>query len=397
MRVGIVTGPGDIKEYGGKERYVIELSHRLIKAGIDVTIFSQIGRVNRIDSATLRRMTSARITYFRALRILRTPESILLGTSAAKMFKALRRLDVVYNVHAGMAMNSVLNSYCTRNGIRYVLGMHNPKGVLSLPLYSNALRRALYGIYLPFRKASLMAAQNIHVLNSEDKRVLESIGYNRRSIYFVPNFIGIRKPKSITANRKEFIVLAVSRLSIRQKGIDLLDEVIRSTLQKKSKIKFYIVGSGDGSADDGSGIVKRLSAAYPENVRWFGFVDEEKLQRLYGEASLFVSTSRYESFLLTLTEAQAHGLPAVTFDIRGPHDIISKSFQGIRVSPFSVADFQNAILQYYSAWMSGSINSALREKISRYIFGKYGSYKVIPQIIDMLRGRQNKANIDRKI
>ena len=53
------------------------------------------------------------------------------------------------------------------------------------------------------------------------------------------------------------------------------------------------------------------------------------LESEYMKSSLFVLSSRYEGFGLVLCEAQAYGLPTVSFDIHeGPKGIIENNING---------------------------------------------------------------------
>ena len=93
-------------------------------------------------------------------------------------------------------------------------------------------------------------------------------------------------------------------------------------------------------------------------------------------------TSRIETFSLVTLEAQAHGLPVVAFDIKGPNDIIT-DFSGSVVKAFDTEYFSNEILRYYNLWKDGKLNAKYRNKIIDYTFSKYSDEIIIPKIQKM--------------
>jgi glycosyltransferase involved in cell wall biosynthesis len=67
---------------------------------------------------------------------------------------------------------------------------------------------------------------------------------------------------------------------------------------------------GDGPALDG------LKEQYPD-ARYFGFLNQTELARVYQQASVFVFPSRTDTFGLVLLEAMATGLPVAAYPVSG--------------------------------------------------------------------------------
>ncbi|EET89890.1 MAG: glycosyl transferase group 1, partial [Candidatus Micrarchaeum acidiphilum ARMAN-2] len=215
----------------------------------------------------------------------------------------------------------------------------------------------------------------IRVQNRLDEKKLISMGYKGK-IYNIPPFINIPKKTSSTKSER-FIALSVSRLSIKHKGIDLLCEVIEKTLNKTDKIIFYIVGSGD----DGETLIRNLENKYPKNVKWFGFIDETILYKIYQRSNLFISTSRGENFGINVGEAQISGLPTIAFDVMGSQDIITNKIQGELIKPFDVNKFSNSIIKFYDFYNKNEAGyKNLKKKISDISIKRY-NYKLIIKLL----------------
>jgi glycosyltransferase involved in cell wall biosynthesis len=120
------------------------------------------------------------------------------------------------------------------------------------------------------------------------------------------------------------VVLAVARL-VYYKGLDILIEAARS-------LDASIVIVGDGPL---AGELRRL-AETSRNVHLVGTVSESELLRHLAIADCFVlpSTSRAESFGISVLEAQAMSVPAVVTDVgTGTVEAISPGETGLVVSP----------------------------------------------------------------
>jgi glycosyltransferase involved in cell wall biosynthesis len=235
-------------------------------------------------------------------------------------------------------------------------------------------------VYRPLQKVVIFSIPNIHVLNKDDLDMLKKEGYNGR-IYYIPNFLYYKKNQiHIKGNKKKFIVLFGGRLAVYHKGIDLLTEIIERVLEINKDIEFHIFGSGE----DGQKLIEELNKKYPNNVKYLGFIPNKQLEKEYQEASLYIITSRIESFPLVTLEAQAHGLPVIAFDIKGPRNIIKNDFQGKLIKPFEIGDFVKAILYYYGLWKEGKLSKDYKKRVVDRIFSRYSDKEIVHKLEKML-------------
>ena len=106
-----------------------------------------------------------------------------------------------------------------------------------------------------------------------------------------------------------FIILAVARLS-PEKNIAFAIKILQEILKTYPKTGLVIVG--DGSLGE-SLKFKVKSLKLDENVAFEGW--QENTVSYYKTANLFLQTSLYEGFGLSLLEALASGCPAVSSDV----------------------------------------------------------------------------------
>ena len=232
---------------------------------------------------------------------------------------------------------------------------------------------------MSLKKSLLKNFDIIQVINSKDEKLIKKMGYKNK-LFFIPNFIyEERKINGKVSNK--FIVLFVGRLdNIKHKGIDFLKNIIDKVLSTNKEIEFHIVGSGEG----GENIINELVNKYPKNIYYKGFLTGKALDAAYENATLFVLTSRYEGFGLVVLEAQAKGLPVISFNIPGPKDIIT-AFSGSLIKPFDIQAFSDKILEYYKLWSNNKIDLKYKNKIIKYIFNKYSYKVIIPKIEEIIK------------
>ena len=156
----------------------------------------------------------------------------------------------------------------------------------------------------------------------------------------IPNPAVLTGPPGRTARPSDGpkTLMAMGRF-VPQKGFDLLFEAFARIAPRHPDWSLEILGDGPLRADFETQIA-RLGLA--DRVRLPG-ITHEPHDRLR-TADLFVMSSRHEGFPLSLCEALACGLPAVSFDCpTGPGDIIRQDIDGLLVPPENVAALSAAL------------------------------------------------------
>lgn len=145
-----------------------------------------------------------------------------------------------------------------------------------------------------------------------------------KNIMVIPN--AITNPAHQHSDCSFHRAIAVGRLTY-QKGIDLLLEVWKDVHAKHPDWKLDIFGEGD----DRQKLIKQIAdykmnncvTIHPTNLR---------IQEEYLNSSIYILSSRFEGFALTLIEAMNCGVPCISFDCpHGPSEIIKNQSDGILV------------------------------------------------------------------
>ena len=154
------------------------------------------------------------------------------------------------------------------------------------------------------------------VLTQEDKKY-----YNDERVKVINNALA-DYPKNI-ANLEAKKIISVGRLEY-QKGFDILIEIWKKIAKKYPDWSLDIYGEGELREE----LQKKIDESDLSNSIFLKG-REKNIQDKYLKASIYVMSSRYEGFGMVLVEAQACGLPIVSFDCPcGPKDIISNGKDG---------------------------------------------------------------------
>lgn len=154
------------------------------------------------------------------------------------------------------------------------------------------------------------------VLTEEDKKQ-----YKNNKIKVINNPLSFYPKKISRLENKR--VISIGRL-VSQKGYDLLIEIWKKVALKYPDWILDIYGEGDLRKDLQEKINK-----YKLGNKIFLKGKEKNIQEKYLESSIYVMSSRYEGFGMVLVEAQACGLPIVSFDCPcGPKDIVTDGEDG---------------------------------------------------------------------
>lgn len=120
-------------------------------------------------------------------------------------------------------------------------------------------------------------------------------------------------------------LVSIGRLA-SEKGFDDLIYIVKDLVKINKNIKLHLIGDGYLYQDLHDKIEE---FGLENNIIMYGNLDKNQIHKILKNASLYLMTSKEESFGLVLLEAFAFGIPAISFDrARGANEIITNDKDG---------------------------------------------------------------------
>lgn len=188
--------------------------------------------------------------------------------------------------------------------------------------------------YNTFFKLTELKSDAIVCLTSGDAKEYKTA----RRIEVIPNFID--KPKSYVKDYAVKRAVAVGRLE-HQKGFDRLINCWKAAIETHPGWQLDIYGEGPLRDE----LQRQIdSFRLQEIIKLRGTCTD--MAEKYTQYSLHLMSSRHEGLPMTLLEAQAAGLPSVTFDFEyGAADIVTDGVNGFLVPQNDTKKFTNRLAQ----------------------------------------------------
>lgn len=167
-------------------------------------------------------------------------------------------------------------------------------------------------------KKALKATDILLTATSENQRKFRNI-HHKDSICIPENCItgNITFDKSKFFNSRKYNIIIIGRLDAN-KSVGILLEAVT---QIKHKDLLHINIVGDGLLRD---ILQQYAIKHEINnmITWHGQLPRIEAVKIFNSAHLHVITSVSEGNPTTIWEAMCHGVPTMSFDHCGMHDII---------------------------------------------------------------------------
>lgn len=139
---------------------------------------------------------------------------------------------------------------------------------------------------------------------------------------------------------KDLRVICVSRL-IARKGLEFLIKAMREF--RDADVTLELAGKGN-MEERLRQMAERLGVE--RSVRFSGFVEHDRITKLYQESDLFILPSLNEGMSNTVLEAMACGLPIAITDTGGAAELLQDGGNGFLIGKQSVSDIVDALRRY---------------------------------------------------
>lgn len=304
----------DIHFGGGGERVVTNMANYFtINLACDVEIIS-IGLpkghpVFPIDE-------SVKIKYLNVDQDISNPVSNIISK-----FKSLNRLRVYLN---NKREKSIILGIGTYPNI--LLSLITNPALIKIGCEHNSFN-SVNILWASLRKLGYKRLDATISLTEKDFEDLNKIS---KKCFVIPNARTFL-PLSNTSDHNNKRLLAIGRLSY-QKGYDYLLDLFEQLSKNIPDWDLRIIGDGPLKNWLTTEITKRNLQNRISLVE-----SSENIADEYLNSSIYLMTSRYEGLPMVLLEAQAFGLPVISFNCdTGPRDIVINGVNGFLIEPFDV-------------------------------------------------------------
>lgn len=195
--------------------------------------------------------------------------------------------------------------YLRKNKIPYVLVPH---GCLSKYAINKKKIKKKLALKLLFNKI-INNCVSIQYLSEIEKEI--SFGDSKKN-FISPNGIEINFNNKIYNLGRELNLIYIGRISILEKGLDLMIEAINliQNIMRENNVKLNIYGS---DVDDGKNILLSMCKKYKieDIVKINDAIFDKKKIEVINNSDIFIQTSRTEGQPMGILEAMSYGLPII--------------------------------------------------------------------------------------
>ena len=311
-------------DIGGAPHYAFELSLQLVKSGVEVVVITHghpaQPEEEEIEGVNIRRLKGL---------VLSNPHR----AASPLIFRHCHRyvldggFDVVHGLDVYSSMALIVTVFAHRQKIPCILTCHTVMGSDAAILW----QRPLLGW-------SVKRADRIIAVSRAAAHFCRVLGVREARIAVVPNgvdlscFNGAADASAIRGALgigNEPVVMTASRL-VKRKNPELLVSAFAKVLRAVPEARLVIAGSGR-EREKVSRQVDSLDIA--GSVLMLGELPKEKVAQLMKASSVFVLSSKMESFGLSLLEASAAGVPVVCSNAGGIPEIFQDGFNAVLYPP----------------------------------------------------------------
>jgi len=301
----------DIHFGGGVERVSANMANQLVEFGYQLTIVS-LSRFRTSNIFTIDQRVKIDYLNFNFENGFNLPQKIASVVIVNKYFRKYTDRTIILGI--GTTYPSLILALLYKRKNLITIGCQHCSYISAKHIWS-FLRNLLY-----YRLSALVS------LTEQDLPKLKNLNKNS---FVIPNSVSFFPDKPAQLENK--ILLAVGRMDYN-KGFDLLLDVFeRITLSHPTWILRII---GDGPLREK--LILRVEAAGLKD-RVVILPPTNQIMHQYLQASVYMMTSRTEALPMVMLEAQACGLPIVSFNCEtGPSDIINNGKDGYLIDDYDI-------------------------------------------------------------
>lgn len=278
---------------GGAQRVVAELATLWTKMGYEVVVFTDSEPTNEDYDIpeSCKRVVLPEFSL---------SNSAMRRQRAEVLHNSVKELELdLFITHAWVAPSVFWDMLAVKaaDALFYI----QTHSVFSMPLLSNAIVNRYFEMPHIYSMAD-----GVMVLSNTDAQYWRY--YNNR-VFPVINPLTFDLHAVPQNNLEGETIVWVGRLSSEKQPVQAV-EILNRVIDRHPNAKLLMVGSGTEAME--SAIRRRVEELHLENnVELCGF--QIDVEPYYSKGDIFLSTSLYEGFSLTIQEAQCHGMPCIVY------------------------------------------------------------------------------------
>jgi len=308
-------------EIGGPVTALHGLNKALVRAGVDISVFTTNVRLKKIPNEQVKVIDGVKIKYFNYWNSLE-----FLGENgwqySPQSWRSLRdnieTFDLVHITGIWNFPSTIALHYSARSGVPFIVSPHGSLAPDKISI--KAWKKKLY--YDLFIKKNLLCASGIHFFTQKEaEECLRYIQLEGKAI-IVPNGVNLCDfdclPKKETARahypflQEKIVILYLGRID-RIKGLDILIESFANVARARPYVHLLLAGGGAKNYED---IIKQMikSKDIQHRVTFTGMLSGQDKLEVLAACDIFVLPSYSEAFSMAILEAMASKLPVIITD-----------------------------------------------------------------------------------
>lgn len=184
----------------------------------------------------------------------------------------------------------------------------------------------------------------VFVLNNNQSKWFKSsaMNFNPDNVFLTAHWTdkefyprAVQKQNVFRQVKNDDIVLLFAGRISEEKGVMELPLLFKKIQMQFPNVKMVFAGTGPAE--------EKLKAALPD-AEFLGWVNHSKLPDIYSASDILLMPSRFDTFGCVVLESLSCGLPVISYNSKGPKDIICNGINGFVVK--SRDEFTAAAIQY---------------------------------------------------
>lgn len=300
-------------EQGGTETYIVNLIDYLKENNYYTIVISNGGiRENEMNRLGIKHIKVKCLTPKRLFNLIK----------AVFLISSLIKKEKIALIHASSVYTTIIakcaSLLCWTRRSKVVMTLHGG------PTQNIEKKSA---------KILNVFADKVIALSEEGKNVLIRNGLNKSKVTVINNGIKPLIKKEQDSERDKIIIGACGRLT-EQKGYSFLIEAVRNT--DIPNLEIWIIGDGELRVKFESMIEEYQLA---DKIKIFGY--RRDIENLLNDIDIFIQTSLWEPFGISIIEAMSLGKPVIATRVGGIPEVLGDC--GILINPESPSEIADAI------------------------------------------------------